>query len=147
MGENLSKINEIIGSIELSPSEVGTVLWLTEQDSKRVDDLCRIMGALKDYKAETFKKYIAVHKDKYESDVYYFDTLDEANEFASQKWESVNNESEHHVYVGFATDVLRNENGEYRRTSLDLIFPIGAFDSSEVGLFRTTANYQIFEAI
>lgn len=47
MEENLSKINEIIGSMELSPSEVGTILWLSEQDPERVDDLCRIMEGLR----------------------------------------------------------------------------------------------------
>jgi hypothetical protein len=45
--ENLSKITAIIGSMELSPSEVGTVLWLSDQDSSRVDDLCRVMEYLK----------------------------------------------------------------------------------------------------
>jgi hypothetical protein len=49
MEENLSKITAVIGSMELSPSEVGTVLWLSEQDSSRVDDLCRIMEYLKAY--------------------------------------------------------------------------------------------------
>jgi hypothetical protein len=49
MDENLSKINEVIGSMELSPSEVGTILWLSEQDPLHVDDLCRIMGRLKEY--------------------------------------------------------------------------------------------------
>lgn len=50
MEENLSMITAIIGSMELSPSEVGTVLWLSEQDPERVDDLCRIMKYLKEYK-------------------------------------------------------------------------------------------------
>lgn len=49
MGENLSKITAIIGSMEISPSEVDTVLWLSEQDPERVDDLCRIMKYLKEY--------------------------------------------------------------------------------------------------
>ena len=47
MEENLSKINGIIGSMELSPSEVGTVLWLSEQDAKYIDDLCHIMEGLR----------------------------------------------------------------------------------------------------
>lgn len=51
MDENLSKINEIVGSMELSPSEVGTVLWLSEQNQLRVDDLCRIMKYLKEYQS------------------------------------------------------------------------------------------------
>jgi len=48
--ENLSKITAIIGSMEISPSEVDTVLWLSEQDPEHVDDLCRIMKYLKEYK-------------------------------------------------------------------------------------------------
>lgn len=47
MEENLSKITAIIGSMEISPSEVDTVLWLSEQNRERVDDLCRIMEYLK----------------------------------------------------------------------------------------------------
>jgi hypothetical protein len=47
--ENLSKITAIIGSMELSPDEVCSVLWLSEQEPDRVDDLCRIMSYLKDY--------------------------------------------------------------------------------------------------
>lgn len=48
MEKNISKINMIIGSMELNPSEVGTVLWLSEQDQHIVDDLCRIMEGLKE---------------------------------------------------------------------------------------------------
>lgn len=47
MDENLSKLTTVIGSMELAPSEVGTVLWLSEQDTQYVDDLCRIMEGLK----------------------------------------------------------------------------------------------------
>lgn len=49
MDENLSKITAIIGSMEISPFEVNTVLWLSEQDPERVDDICRIMEYLKAY--------------------------------------------------------------------------------------------------
>lgn len=147
MEENLSKITAIIGSMEISPSEVDTVLWLSEQNQERVDDICRIMSFLKDYTVETFKKYTVTYKDGYQAGTYYFNTLDDANEFAMQKWRSIVNEPEHHIYVGISTSVSINEKGEYYSNSLDLIFPIGAFDSSEVGLFRKTVSYQIFEAI
>lgn len=147
MEENLSKITAIIGSMEISPSEVDTVLWLSEQNQERVDDVCRIMSFLKDYTVETFKKYTVTHKDGYRAGTYYFNTLDDANEFAMQKWRSIVNEPEHHIYVGISTSVSINEKGEYYSNSLDLVFPIGAFDSSEIGLFRKTVSYQIFEAI
>lgn len=147
MDENLTKITAIIRSMELSPSEVGTVLWLSEQGDKRVDDLCRIMAELKNYKEETFKKFAAIHKDKYEALTYYFDTLDEANDFASRTWVTVKNIPDNHIYVGISTDVFMDDSGNYCSGSLNLIFPIGAFDSAEDGLYRTTVNYQIFEAI
>ncbi|MEL7659637.1 hypothetical protein [Acetobacterium wieringae] len=147
MEENLSKLTTLIGSMELSPSEFETVLWLSEQETKHVENLCRIMDVLKNYKEETFKKYVTIHKDKYESDVHYFDTLDDANEFAMERWNAVKNEPEHHVYVGLSSSVLMDENGEYYSGSLDLIFPIGAFDSSEPGLYRTTVNFRSFQAI
>lgn len=147
MEENLSKITSIIGSMGLSPSEVDTVLWLSDQDPGRIDDICRIMSHLKGYVKETFKKYTVTHNDGYQAGAYYFNSLDDANEFAMQKWRSVTHQPQHHIYVGISTDVSINEKGEYYSNSLDLVFPIGAFDSSEVGLFRTTVSYQIFEAI
>ena len=42
--KNFSKLCKVIGSVELSPAEIKSLLWLAKCEPETVDNICSVIG-------------------------------------------------------------------------------------------------------